>query len=264
MRTSCVKNVLVVGVILLFIGVGFQPAFAVTKDRNNNPPDAPEIYGPVRWPVNVEIEFSFSSTDPEGDDVKYYIEWGDGKDEETYYYQSGEIVTVFHIYEETETYLLRAKAIDIYDCESEWSSYYIPIYEDDCNLCPKVSNQHLVRLENLLNKIYKYDNILSALSKNYPEIAEKYQELSKRITTFKKMNKELKQIASGDKNTNLCDLLHNISLSLLVPYAFYRGFSQENDYPILNLILFPFIVVTTAISIIFMIIWRVFCYKGQI
>ena len=62
--------------------------------------------------------------------------------------------------------------------------------EDDCNLCPKVSSLHLVRLKSLLNRIEKYDNILSVLSKKYPEVAEKYQELLERITTFKEMNQE--------------------------------------------------------------------------
>ncbi len=36
MRTSCVKNGLIVGVILLFIGVGIQPAFAIAPNINAN------------------------------------------------------------------------------------------------------------------------------------------------------------------------------------------------------------------------------------
>ena len=54
--------------------------------------------------------------------------------------------------------------------------------EDDCNLCPKVSSLHLVGLKSLLNRMEKYDNLLSLLSKHNPEVAEKYQKFSDRNT----------------------------------------------------------------------------------
>ena len=63
--------------------------------------------------------------------------------------------------------------------------------EEDCSICPKVSKQHLVRLRSLINRVETLNNKLSVLSKLYPEVAEKYQELSDRITTIKEMNQDL-------------------------------------------------------------------------
>jgi hypothetical protein len=182
MKHRIICKGLAVALILLFVGVGFQPALALTVERGNNPPDKPEIYGPVRWPVNVEIEFAFSSTDPDGDDVKYYIDWGDDTEDETGYYQSGEIVTISHIYREINTYLLRAKAIDVYGYESEWSYNEIPINEDDCKICQSVSKKHLVKINSLIYKIDKNRNKLSLLSKYNPETEEKFKKISNRFS----------------------------------------------------------------------------------
>jgi hypothetical protein len=65
--------------------------------------------------------------------------------------------------------------------------------EDDCNLCPKkVSKPHLERLTTLLDRLDKYDNQLSEQSKLYPELEEKYQDLSNRFTTLTLLNEILK------------------------------------------------------------------------
>ncbi len=63
--------------------------------------------------------------------------------------------------------------------------------EEDCDICQKVSNLHLVRLKSLINRVETLDNKLSVLSKHNPEVIEKYQELSDKITTQKEMNKKL-------------------------------------------------------------------------
>ena len=54
--------------------------------------------------------------------------------------------------------------------------------EDDCDICPKVSKIHLVRLKSLLNRVETLNNKLLVMSKLNPEVEEKYQELSDRIT----------------------------------------------------------------------------------
>ena len=44
--------------------------------------------------------------------------------------------------------------------------------DEDCNLCPKVSNLHLVRLKSLLYRLEKYDNLLSVTGKmNIKDVA---------------------------------------------------------------------------------------------
>ena len=63
--------------------------------------------------------------------------------------------------------------------------------DEDCNICPKVSNLRLVLLERLVNRFETLISKLSVVSKLNPVIDEKYKELSDAITTFKEMNKEL-------------------------------------------------------------------------
>jgi hypothetical protein len=91
MRYSCFNNALTVGIILLFIGVGIQPAFADVS--------------------NISISDS----------------------------------------------------------------------EDDCEICPKINNQYLIKIKSFIDKLEKHDNILSISTKLNPEFVKKYQELSNYI-----------------------------------------------------------------------------------
>jgi hypothetical protein len=81
-------------------------------------------------------------------------------------------------------------------------------FNDDCEICPKkVSKQHLILLEILLNKMEKYDNQLSVLSKLNPEVEEKYQEILERITTLQDL----------DPSNEFCDFLAIFATLLMLP-----------------------------------------------
>ena len=99
----------------------------------SDPPEAPSIDGPTIGAVGIEYEYSFYTTDPDEDDVYYYIEWGDGQVEEWIgSYNSGEIATVNHTWTSPDDYEIRAKAKDINDAESEWSDVYpVTIVENE-------------------------------------------------------------------------------------------------------------------------------------
>ena len=117
---------MVVGVIVLFIGVGVQPAFALSIREGNNPPGTPEIYGPATFKVGVEIDFVFVSTDPDDDNVSYYIDWEDDTTDEIGPFISGEQVTVSHTFYEERNYIIRAKAIDHpHGSESDWGEFWL-------------------------------------------------------------------------------------------------------------------------------------------
>ncbi|EMR74602.1 hypothetical protein MBGDF03_00311 [Thermoplasmatales archaeon SCGC AB-540-F20] len=96
----------------------------------NHPPDAPHIDGPTVKPVprplpkpGEPINYTFKSTDPDGDNVSYYIEWGDGTYENWFGpFQSGEEVIRNHTWIELGTYAIRAKAKDIWGAESDWGT----------------------------------------------------------------------------------------------------------------------------------------------
>jgi len=87
------------------------------------PPDTPTIDGPTSGKAGVEYGYTFTSTDPNGDNVYYYIEWGDNDTEEWIGpYNSDEEITVNHSWSEEGTYMIKAKAEDIYGLESDWGT----------------------------------------------------------------------------------------------------------------------------------------------
>jgi hypothetical protein len=79
----------------------------------NNPPSKPYMSG--KWIIfRVELECYLRAIDPDGDDVEYYINWGDGTSDITDFYKSNETVTVIHTYSAQGCYTVRAYAEDIY------------------------------------------------------------------------------------------------------------------------------------------------------
>jgi hypothetical protein len=91
----------------------------------NNPPTAPTITGPTSGKVKVEHNFTFQSTDPEVNDVYYYINWGDGTNSGWKGpYASGEEITQSHSWSKKGTFHISAKAKDVFGSESGWSETF--------------------------------------------------------------------------------------------------------------------------------------------
>jgi hypothetical protein len=107
------------------------------------PPEAPDIDGPVSGIVGIEYEYYFSTTDPDEDDVYYYIEWGDGQvDEWVGPYKSGELAKVSHTWTSPDDYEIRAKAKDTNNLESEWSDVYpVTIVESEPPSAPTIEGK---------------------------------------------------------------------------------------------------------------------------
>ena len=90
---------------------------------NNSSPSPPVIDGPVSGKIREKHEYTFNATDPDGDDVYYWIDWDDGQVEEWIGpYESGEEVTLNHTWYKKGIYTIRAKAKDIHGDESEWAT----------------------------------------------------------------------------------------------------------------------------------------------
>ena len=96
--------------------------FAFTTYFRDYAPDACEIDGPIDGKAQEFTDYTFCTNDPEGHDVEYYIEWGDGLvfnwDGP---YESGEIATRGHSWASKGNYTIRAKARDSYGAESDWT-----------------------------------------------------------------------------------------------------------------------------------------------
>jgi nitroreductase len=108
-----------------------------------SPPEKPDIDGPTIGAVGMEYEYSFSTTDPDENDVYYYIEWGDGQvDEWVGPYKSGELAKVNHTWASPDDYEIRAKAKDTNDAESEWSDVYpVTIVENEPPNVPTIEGK---------------------------------------------------------------------------------------------------------------------------
>jgi hypothetical protein len=80
------------------------------------------IDGPTEGEVGIEYNYTFVSDDPDGDNLSYYITWGDmsAAIEWAGPYPSGDVVTFSHTYTEQGEMTISAKAKDTHDEESEW------------------------------------------------------------------------------------------------------------------------------------------------
>jgi hypothetical protein len=88
----------------------------------NDPPNTPIIDGPLEGKAGDEQEYRINTTDPDGDDITYCIDWGDNSVEVTIGpFPSDEEQTTSHTWNEEGEYSIRIKAQDGYGAESDWT-----------------------------------------------------------------------------------------------------------------------------------------------
>jgi hypothetical protein len=96
---------------------------AATPGIMNNPPETPTITGPTSGTAGKTYTYTFSSTDPDEDNIYYCVNWSDNTGEVCIGpFASGEVVTTTHTWPEKGTYVINVKARDIYDAESNWGT----------------------------------------------------------------------------------------------------------------------------------------------
>jgi hypothetical protein len=94
----------------------------------NNPPDKPTISGPTTGKPNIDYNFTFVTTDPENNDVYYYVEWGDGNNSNWVGpYPSVLEVVLNHTWYTGGKHTVRVKAKDIFNEESDWETLEIDL-----------------------------------------------------------------------------------------------------------------------------------------
>jgi len=98
----------------------------------NTPPNKPTITGPSTASEGEKITFYLNTTDPEGHDLYYYVDWGDGNNSGWFGpFLSGEIVEVSYIFETISEYDIKLQAKDIKNSRSGWSDiHHITIIEN--------------------------------------------------------------------------------------------------------------------------------------
>jgi len=94
----------------------------------NNPPTVPTIDGSTSGKSGTSYEYTFVSTDSEGDKIFYYVDWGDGTNTNWFGpFNSGETTTKSHSWSEKNTYTIKAQARDEHGAMSEWGTLKVTI-----------------------------------------------------------------------------------------------------------------------------------------
>lgn len=121
------------------------PLYASTA-MANEPPTPPIIDGPTSGKAGELLNYTFTSTDPEGDDISYLVrwDWACGGSETSDFVPSGEPVSMSHTYNSKGTYSLRVMAKDINQAESNWSEFEVTIPRTR-----SISNMQILRLFDL-------------------------------------------------------------------------------------------------------------------
>jgi lipoprotein-anchoring transpeptidase ErfK/SrfK len=101
-------------------------AYVFIREGVNLPPDTPIITGPATGKIKVTTNYNFTTSEPDADDVSYYIEWGDGTNSGWIGpYTSEDVITQSHNWTKKGEYMIKAKAKDINGAESNWGTFLV-------------------------------------------------------------------------------------------------------------------------------------------
>ena len=110
----------------------------------NEPPAKVTINGPSTAKGGEELEFTFVSTDPDGHDIYYKVDWDDGTNTGWLgLYSSGEQITLTHSWNTKGEYWVKAWAKDTLEGKSQQASFHLDVLKN--------KNLHAVQSSQLLN-----------------------------------------------------------------------------------------------------------------
>ena len=91
----------------------------------SNPPDKPNTpEGPKSGIIDIKYTYSTFCNEPDGDQIRYLFDWGDGNTTMTDYYPNNEIISISHIWKEEGNYNIRVRAQDEFGIWSNWSDFF--------------------------------------------------------------------------------------------------------------------------------------------
>jgi PKD repeat protein len=91
----------------------------------NIPPFAPSIFGLHYGTVNTSFNFEIVSIDPDGESLRYHIDWGDGIEYISSFAENNTKVPISHIWNETGYYVLKAYAEDTSNVSSSTTTFLV-------------------------------------------------------------------------------------------------------------------------------------------
>jgi len=135
-----------------------------TASSPNQGPEAPTIDGPTSGKPNTIYMYEFSSTDPNDDDVYFYIDWGDGTFEEWIGpFDSEAAGSAQHSWNEKGTFLIKIKAKDVHGAESDWTTLEVemPINKNSIHLPLIQFVQKVIQRFPILEKMFGFIQLLN-------------------------------------------------------------------------------------------------------
>ena len=104
------------------------PVDSPVTQSNNQPPLAPDVDGPAMGKPGQEYTITFETTDPDGDDISYFVDWGDGDTEDwDGPYNSGVVSSAKHTWSSKGVFTVKVKAKDEHELEGPWGVLQINV-----------------------------------------------------------------------------------------------------------------------------------------
>lgn len=98
---------------------------------DNTPPDKPEITGPTEGKPGKPYLFNTVTSDAQGHEIYYFIDWGDDTSSGWLGpYVSGTMIHITHTWAVKGSYVVKVKAKDSMESESDWSTLSIAMPKD--------------------------------------------------------------------------------------------------------------------------------------
>ena len=129
-------------------GLWSDPVNASLEIIENQPPASPVIGGESKGKTDEEQMYSFITSDPNGNDIYYLVDWGDDSVAEWIgTFESDEEAKLSHTWDSRGSYTIRAKAKDPYDAESDWATMELSM--------PKSRLKDFSVLDTLLSRLFE-------------------------------------------------------------------------------------------------------------
>jgi hypothetical protein len=128
----------------------------IKTDENgfvSNPPNTPIITGKTNGSILRTYDYTIQTTDPDQDDVRYYIHWDDNTTTITGLNESGKEIIVSHSWDTKRTYNVTVTAIDECGVESDWATLTVTMPCSYDKSIPQIFQWFFQRFPNAFPKL---------------------------------------------------------------------------------------------------------------
>ncbi len=182
--------------------IGFRVArmYTATQPQNQKPNIPSKPTGLHEGILNQNMTFKTITTDPDGDSVAYYFDWGDGTNSGwSVFNKSGDEFSSNYNWKIKGTYGIKAKAKDIKGAESDWSEMLSVI------IIPDTTND-VVQFENI-NEYSLQQNYPNPFFANTMIKFENLQNQHISITIHSGQGRLVKNLANGVYSAGIHEVL---------------------------------------------------------